>query len=70
MHQPGVPGPGPAKSDSFASRGAMDIDGMGPAVVRQLVEKGLVHNAADVYSLEKSQLLTLDKFKQKRQTTC
>lgn len=49
----------------FASRGAMDIDGMGPAVVRQLVGKGLVHNAADVYSLEKSQLLTLDKFKQK-----
>ena len=49
----------------FASRGAMDIDGMGPAVVRQLVEKGFVHNAADVYSLEKSQLLKLDKFKQK-----
>ena len=49
----------------FASRGAMDIDGMGEAVCTQLVEKGLVHSAADIYTLTKEQLLTLDKFKDK-----
>lgn len=49
----------------FASRGAMDIDGMGPAVCTQLVEKGLVHSAADIYTLTRTQLLTLDKFKAK-----
>jgi DNA ligase (NAD+) len=49
----------------FASRGAMDIDGFGPAVATQLVERDLVHNAADVYTLTREQLLTLDKFKAK-----
>ena len=52
----------------FACRGAMDIDGMGESVCTQLVEKGLVHSAADIYSLTKAQLLTLDKFKQKSAT--
>ncbi len=49
----------------FASRGAMDIDGMGEAVCTQLGEKGVVHSAADIYTLTKEQLLTLDKFKDK-----
>lgn len=49
----------------FASRGAMDVDGLGPAVVRQLVQKDLVHTAADLYDLTFDQLITLDKFKQK-----
>ncbi|NLW79878.1 MAG: NAD-dependent DNA ligase LigA [Ruminococcaceae bacterium] len=49
----------------FASRGAMDIDGMGEAVCAQLIDRGLVHNAADIYTLTKEQLLTLDKFKEK-----
>lgn len=49
----------------FASRGAMDIDGFGPAVSAQLVDRGLVHSAADIYSLTRAQLLTLDKFKEK-----
>jgi DNA ligase (NAD+) len=49
----------------FASRDAMDIDGLGTAVATQLVEKGLVHSAADLYTLTKEQLLTLDKFKEK-----
>jgi len=49
----------------FACRGAMDIDGMGEAVCTQLVEKGLVHSAADIYTLTRQQLLKLDKFKQK-----
>jgi DNA ligase (NAD+) len=49
----------------FASRDAMDIDGLGTAVATQLVEKGLVHSVADLYTLTKEQLLTLDKFKEK-----
>ena len=49
----------------FASRDAMDIDGLGTAVATQLVEKGLVHSVADLYTLTQEQLLTLDKFKEK-----
>ena len=43
----------------------MDIDGLGTAVATQLVEKGLVHSAADIYTLTMEQLLTLEKFKEK-----
>lgn len=49
----------------FASRNAMDIDGLGEAVAAQLIDKGYVKNVADVYDLTVDQLLTLDKFKQK-----
>ena len=49
----------------FAGRGAMDIDGLGIAVAQQLTDKGYVHSAADLYTLTKEQLLTLDKFKDK-----
>ena len=49
----------------FASRDAMDIDGLGTAVATQLVEKDMVHSAADIYALSREQLLTLDKFKEK-----
>ena len=52
----------------FASRGAMEIDGCGPAVLEQLVSKGYVANAADLYYLTMEQLLTLDKFKEKSAT--
>lgn len=49
----------------FASRDAMDIDGLGVAVATQLVEKGLVRSAADLYDLTMEELLTLEKFKEK-----
>ncbi len=49
----------------FASRDAMAIDGLGEAVAVQLTERGLVHDVADLYTLTKEQLLTLDKFKEK-----
>jgi DNA ligase (NAD+) len=52
----------------FASREAMDIEGMGPAVVEQLVERDLVKNVADLYSLGIEELLTLDKTGQKKAT--
>ena len=45
----------------FASRGVMNIDGMGEALVDQLVDKGLVKNVADIYSLTTEQLAGLDR---------
>lgn len=49
----------------FASRKAMNIDGLGEAIVTQLVEKELVQSVADIYTLTYDQLLTLEKFKEK-----
>lgn len=48
----------------FASRQAMNIDGLGPKIVQQLLEHHLVANVADLYRLDLAQLLTLDKFGQ------
>jgi DNA ligase (NAD+) len=49
----------------FASRNVMNIDGMGEAVVTQLMERGLVHSIADLYSLSSEALLTLERIGQK-----
>lgn len=45
----------------FVSRDAMDIEGLGSAIVDMLIEKGLVHTPADIYSLTLSDLKTLWK---------
>ncbi len=45
----------------FASRGVMNIDGMGDALVTQLTEHGLVKNVADIYKLAKADLLSLER---------
>jgi len=45
----------------FASRGAMDIDGCGPAVIQQLVDTGLIRNVADLYSLRAQDVAQLDR---------
>jgi DNA ligase (NAD+) len=45
----------------FASRGVMNIDGMGDALVTQLTERGLVKDTADIYKLTKSDLLSLER---------
>lgn len=52
--------------EHFVSRGAMDIVGMGIKIVEQVVESGLVKDVADVYALEKSDLLTLEGFAEKK----
>ena len=49
----------------FASRDAMDIEGLGPAVIQQLVESGLVRNPADLYSLRASDVAKLDRMGEK-----
>ncbi|MCA9408995.1 MAG: NAD-dependent DNA ligase LigA [Candidatus Omnitrophica bacterium] len=50
----------------FASRGAMDIEGLGESVVKQLLEKKYVKDLADIYYLSKEQLLELDLFADKK----
>src|SRR5579871_811178 len=45
----------------FASRGVMNIEGMGDALVTQLTERGLVKNVADIYKLTKDDLLSLER---------
>ncbi|KPP95168.1 MAG: NAD-dependent aldehyde dehydrogenase [Bacteroidetes bacterium HLUCCA01] len=51
--------------EHFASRDAMDIDGMGEAVIDQLVGANLIHNYADLYKLTVEDLLPLDRMAQK-----
>jgi len=47
--------------EHFASRDAMDIEGLGEAVVDQLVTEGLINTYADLYELKKAQLILLDR---------
>jgi DNA ligase (NAD+) len=49
----------------FASRGIMDIDGVGDALVDQLLDRGMVHSIADLYDLKKEQLLALERMGEK-----
>ncbi len=49
----------------FAARGVMDIDGMGDALVDQLVDRGLVKNVADIYQLNAAQLMELERMGKK-----
>jgi DNA ligase (NAD+) len=49
----------------FASKGAMDIRGLGDSRVAQLVEAGLVNDVADLYDITTKQLMTLEGFAEK-----
>ena len=49
----------------FAGRRAMDTDGLGEALVDQLVDKGLVHDVADLYSLTHEQVANLERMGEK-----
>ncbi|MHB1001793.1 MAG: NAD-dependent DNA ligase LigA [Armatimonadota bacterium] len=49
----------------FASRNAMNIEGVGPAQVDQLTDRGLIHDPADLYYLKLEDLLTLDRMGEK-----
>ena len=50
----------------FVSRGAMDIEGMGPQTTQTLIEQGLIQDEADLFSLTAEQLLPLEGFAQKK----
>ena len=49
----------------FVSRNAMNIDGLGPRVLEQMYDKGIIKNVADLYVVTEEELLTLDKIKEK-----
>ncbi len=49
----------------FAGRGQMDIENLGTALIEQLTEMGLVKNFADLYKLQKSELIELERMAEK-----
>ncbi len=49
----------------FVSRDAMNIDGLGDAIVQQLLAQHLIHDVADIYSLTKEELVDLEGFGEK-----
>ena len=49
----------------FASRDAMDIEGLGPAVIEQLLDAKLISNVADIYSLKKEDIMNLERMGEK-----
>ncbi|MFT6166037.1 MAG: DNA ligase (NAD+) [Vicingaceae bacterium] len=53
------------KMTHFISRKAMDIDGLGEETIEQLFAEGLIHNYADLYTLQEDDLLKLDRMAQK-----
>jgi DNA ligase (NAD+) len=54
-----------ASLEHFVSRVAMDVRGMGPAVIKQLLDEGMIKDAADLYGLTEEKLLTLERFAEK-----
>jgi len=53
----------------FGARDVMNIEGLGEAVVAQLLERGLVHHVSDLYALTEEQLVGLDRFAEKSART-
>ena len=51
--------------EHFASRNALNIDGLGPAIVEQLVGVGLIHDVADLYVLKQEDLVSLERMGEK-----
>lgn len=49
----------------FASKGAMDIEGLGPALVQSLIESGLIKSEADLYYLSEDDVASLDRMGKK-----
>lgn len=49
----------------FVSKGAMNIDGVGPKIIDQLMDTGLIKDSADLYGLKKDDLLNLERFADK-----
>jgi DNA ligase (NAD+) len=54
-----------ASLEHFVSRTAMDIQGLGPALLHQLLENNLVYNMADLYVLTKEQLASMERMGEK-----
>lgn len=50
----------------FVSKGAADMEGLGPKLIEQFMTAGLIKDAADLYNLRRSDLLSLDRFAEKK----
>lgn len=50
----------------FVSKGAADFDGLGPKLIEQFMASGLIKDAADIYALKKSDLLSLERYAEKK----
>ena len=64
-NNPSCPGQVKGRIRHFASRDAMDIEGLGPAIIDQLVEKKLIRNISDLYFLKKDDLMSLERMADK-----
>ena len=62
---PDCPGQVKGRIKHFASRDAMDIEGLGPAIIDQLVEKGLIKNISGLYFLKRDDLISLERMAEK-----
>ena len=49
----------------FTSKGAMDVEGLGPAIVEKLLDKKLIKDSADIYYLKYDDIFSLENFKEK-----
>ncbi|MBL8125340.1 MAG: NAD-dependent DNA ligase LigA [Pyrinomonadaceae bacterium] len=65
---PGCPAKNKARIQYFASRKAMDIEGLGEVLVDTLVDRGMVRDVADLYSLTVDQIAGLDRMAEKSGT--
>ncbi|MFA5184066.1 MAG: NAD-dependent DNA ligase LigA [Patescibacteria group bacterium] len=50
----------------FVSKGAADLEGLGPKLIEQFLTEGLIKDAADLYDLRKEDLLSLERFAEKK----
>lgn len=64
-HNPLCPAQAKRRIQYFASRKAMDIEGLGPAIIDQLVDKGLLRDYADIYHLKLSDFTGLERMAEK-----
>ena len=51
--------------EHFVSKGALDIEGLGPKNVEQFIKEGLIKDLADIYSIKREDLLKLERWKEK-----
>ncbi len=54
------------KISHFVSKGALDFAGLGPKLIEQFMSSGLIKDAADLYQIKKEDLLSLDRFAEKK----
>lgn len=50
----------------FVSKGAMDIEGMGPQTVKTLIDRGFIHDEADIFTIQRDDLVGLEGFGDKK----